>query len=241
MRRATFIASVLAVAGSSTVSGVLPVSIQSPALAQAPAEPVPTPAPEAPPAMEPAPEAGAEAEKAPAEPPPLGIAPPPAAIPSETPTPTSPPSVPVPFVVPPTEYVIPEQGEFGPLIRVMPAHRVAMMEAGQTIPETDALTTQAAVLLVQLTGQYLEDAPRIAELTIKTCATIRLSKGAASPFELMQAAIHAKRPAPAKPPRPRQYDKFAAAYLKARVKEGKDHAGAIAEIQGAPVAPPAPR
>ncbi|WP_406697070.1 hypothetical protein V5E97_39405 [Singulisphaera sp. Ch08] len=229
MKHATFMASLVVVAASTAAEGWLPISIQTPAVAQAPADP--PPAPEMPPAMEP--------EPAPTEPPPVDLTPAPAQLPSATPSPTAPP--PLPFVVPPTEFVAPEQGEFAPVLRVVPAHRLAMMEAGRPLPETDPLVARSAVMLAQLTGHYLEDAPRIVDLTIKACAAVRLAKSTASPLELLEGALNAKRPAKANATRPRQFEKFATSYRIARLEGGKDHAGAIAEIQGTPAAPPAPR
>lgn len=225
MRRVTLMASLVAVAASAGVGEWLPFSILTPAVAQAPAEP------EMPPTVEPNPP--------PAEPPPVDFAPAPAPLPSATPAPTTPP--PLPFVVPPTEFVAPEQGEFGPVLRVMPAHRIAMMEAGRPLPETDPLVARSAVALTQLTGKYLEDAPRIVDLTIKTCAAIRLAKGTASPLDLMDGALHLKRPTTTNGSRPRQFEKFATAYRNARLAGGKDHAKAMVEIQGPAVPQPAPR
>ncbi|SIO66113.1 hypothetical protein SAMN05444166_7963 [Singulisphaera sp. GP187] len=218
-------ASMLAVAASATLDEVLPFPLQTRAVAQAPAEPAPEPAPE----MSPAP----------AEPPPVEVPPAPVPLPPAGSASTTPPTL--PFVVPPTEFVAPEQGEFGPVLKVVPAHRLAMMEAGRLLPETDPLVARSAVVLYQMTGKYLEDAPRIVELTIKTCAAIRLANGVASPLELLDGALKSKRPAKGDGTRPREFEKFATGYRQARLEGRKDHAGAIAEIQGTPGSPPPPR
>jgi hypothetical protein len=227
-------ASLVAVAATGALGDTLPIAAPTAAVAHAPAEAVPAPAPE----KDEAAEAAPPEPLAPTPVPVPAPAPAPAPVPAANPVP--PPPAPIPFTIPPTALASPDQGEYALVLRVQPAHQVAMMEAGRVLPETDPLVARAAGLLSQLTAKYLEDAPRIADLTIKTTAAIRAAKGSASPIEIMESAVNLPRPAGSSGVGFRRYDTFAERYRKARVEGGKDHAGAIGSPQGsaAPAAKP---
>jgi hypothetical protein len=226
MRRTTLMASLVAMATAAAADDTLPVSVPAPAEAQSPAEPAqekatsPDPAPPETPSAPPAPVVVPVPAPArvtnPAPPPPVPV----------------PVPVPVPAFVPPTEFAAPGPGEYAPVLRVQPAHRIAMMEAGRELPETDPLVARAAGDLSQLTARYLEDAPRIADLAIRTTAAIRAANRPASPLEMMEAALNSRRPAGIKGVGPRLFQSFAELYRKVRVEQGQDHAGAIDAIQG---------
>lgn len=134
----------------------------------------------------------------------------------------------------PTEHVPPNLPVFGTLEVVDPAHRLAMLEADKPLPEADPLIARAANLLSGLTANYVEDAPRIAELTARATAAIRASKRPASPLEIMEGALLWKRPASSKGNIPRRYEGELAAYLRLRIEGKKDHAAALSVMRGTP-------
>src|SRR4051812_28962734 len=174
-----------------------------------------TPAPTAP--------APAADQAPPAEPPqpaetPVQPVPAPAAAPAP-----GPPPAPLPAPAQP-EFVSPRQGVYGPLIPVPPAQRIAMLETGGPVPATDPVAIQAAGLLAGLTARYVEDAPRIAELTIRTCKAVRAADRPASPLEMLDAALRWKRPARPGGNVPRRFEGYAALYKKLRVEETRSHA-----------------
>lgn len=218
MRRVSLLSLLLAVAALAAVEAQIPTTDPQDATAAQPAAPE-TPAP-------------AEA----------------VATPPELPAPTAAATVvvpeepvePLPVAPPIADFVSPHQGTFGPLLRVPPAQKLAMMEAGEAGAVDEPLVARTAYLLAQLTGRYVEDAPRIAELTIRSCRAIRAGKGAASPLEMMEAAEVWKRPAGYPGNVPRRYEGYAALYRKLRVEEKKNHAEALALIEGAPPPPPPP-
>jgi hypothetical protein len=123
---------------------------------------------------------------------------------------------------------------------VVPAYQIAMVEANQSLPGDDPLIAKAAVLLSQLTAGYIEDAPRIAELTIQMAQAIRASNRPASPLEIMDGALQWKRTSVGNVPR--KYEAFANAYGKWRVDGKKDHAQAMSLMnpKAAPGRPTAP-
>ena len=101
-----------------------------------------------------------------------------------------------------------------------------MMEAGRDLPETDPLVARAATVLTGLTAGFVEDAPRIVDLTIKTTAAIRTAKGAASPLELMETALNSKRPAGSLAVGPRRFNAFVTLYREAAIGNQRDAAPA---------------
>jgi hypothetical protein len=64
-----------------------------------------------------------------------------------------------------------------------------MLEAGQTMPPNDPRVGDMAALLTRLTAMYIEDAPRIAEMTIKAVGGLQAVNQAVSPSELLTGAI----------------------------------------------------
>lgn len=231
MRRTRLVASLIAVTATTiAVDDPLPFALgRARAMAQAPADTATEP-PE--PLKD---EAPPDPSETPATPVPAPVPVPasaPETAPGEKPVPSPAPPLPVPPVplVPP-EFAAIGPGEFAAVVQVQPAHRVAMMEAGREVPETDPLVARASVVLTGLTAKFLEDAPRIADVSIRTTAAIRKAKGAASPLELMEAALNSKRPADAPAIGPRRFDAFATRYRKARIEQGKDHAAALRELQ----------
>jgi hypothetical protein len=105
-----------------------------------------------------------------------------------------------------------------------------MMEAGVVMPANDPRVRTAALLLERLTAGYVEDAPRIAELTVRVCGQVRAKDRPASPLEMLEGALHWPRPAALRPDVPRQFERFAALYRQQRVEKGLDHAAAISAL-----------
>jgi hypothetical protein len=110
-----------------------------------------------------------------------------------------------------------------------------MLEAGQPVPVTDLRVTAAAIVLEQLTATYVEDAPRIAELTIHAVQQVRAANQAASPLEMLVGATEWKGPGGRRGNVPREFEQFAALYRTARIA-GKDRAAALSQMQ--PAGPP---
>jgi hypothetical protein len=112
-----------------------------------------------------------------------------------------------------------------------------MAEANVVMPANDPRVQSAAVLLERLTAGYVEDAPRISELTVRVCRQIQAAHRPASPFEMLDGALHWPRAATSRPDTPRQFERFATDYWNQRVKNGRDHAAAISAL-AAPKAGP---
>jgi hypothetical protein len=152
----------------------------------------------------------------------------PAAVP---PTPAAPVPPPPSLLVEPRETdLVPGQPFFGSTFEIGPAHRLAMMEAGQDIAANDPRVASAALRLERLTAGYVEDAPRIAELTFRVCDQIRAANRPASPFQMLDGALYWPRPAALPATAPRQFERYAAFYRQARVVKGLDHAAAISAL-----------
>jgi hypothetical protein len=167
----------------------------------------------------PAPAASPEPEPAPAAEP--------AAVPPAPPQAPPPP----PLLITPRETdFIPDQPHFGPPIPITPAHRLAMLEANVVMPADDPRVRSAAVLLERLTAGYVEDAPRISELTVRVCRQIQSANHPASPFEMLDSALRSPRAASVRPDAPRQFERFATDYLNQRVKNGRNHGAAISAL-----------
>jgi hypothetical protein len=130
----------------------------------------------------------------------------------------------------------PEQPPYGRVLRPNPAQDLAMLEAGQSVLATDPQVAAAAVLLERLTAAYVEDAPRIAELTIHVVQQVRAANQAASPMELLAGAIQWKGPGGRRGNVPREFGQFAALYRTGRIA-GKDHATTLTQMQPAGTAP----
>ncbi|MGE5754734.1 MAG: hypothetical protein ACM35G_03305 [Planctomycetaceae bacterium] len=152
----------------------------------------------------------------------------PGAVPP-TPAASGPPPPPLP-VEPREPGQVPGQPTFGPAFEIVPAHRLAMMEAGQALPANDPRVASAARRLERLTAGYVEDAPRIAELTFRVCGQIRAANRPATPSHMLDGALHWSRPATLPPAAPRQFERYAALYRQARVVKGLDHAAAISAL-----------
>ncbi len=108
-----------------------------------------------------------------------------------------------------------------------------MLEADAPVFEDDPLVARASFLLAQSTARYIEDAPRIAELTIRVCNAIRAKKGSVSPLEMLEASGSWTRPSGSSGAIPRRFEHYAARYRALRIDEGKDHAQALTAIQAA--------
>jgi hypothetical protein len=111
-----------------------------------------------------------------------------------------------------------------------------MMEAGRPLFPNDPAVAAAAILLTQATAGFIEDAPRIAELTARVVGEIRAANQPASPFEMLVGSTQWKRPPRTRGDVPRKFEEFAALYRKLRKGEGKDHATALSLMQPAPPA-----
>lgn len=137
------------------------------------------------------------------------------------------PSIAIPTFV----LVRPDQPQYGPTIPPSPAHSVAMLEAGGPTLGDDPRVRSAAFLLEQLTASYVEDAPRISELTIRMVREIRARDQAASPFEMMVGATHWKRSPSLRGNIPRKFQEFTRLYRSIRIEQGKDHSTALSLMQ----------
>ncbi len=113
-----------------------------------------------------------------------------------------------------------------------------MLEAGQPVFAGDPRVAVAAVLLAQLTAAYIEDAPRIAELTTGVVQRIRAAKQPASPLEMLVGAAQWNGQRGQRGNVPRKYEEFARLYRTGRL-EGKDHAAALSLMQPPGSSPPA--
>jgi hypothetical protein len=136
-----------------------------------------------------------------------------------------------------------DQPVYGPLYPPSPAQNLAMLEAGGPVFPNDPRVRSAAVLLTQLTGNYVEDAGRISELTIHVVRELHAARQAASPLEVLVGATQWKRPAGTRPcgSVPREFEEFAARYRKLRLEGSHDHATTLSLMQGpAPVPSEAP-
>ncbi len=142
---------------------------------------------------------------------------------------------PAPVVVPPpsppAEFQLAPQPVYGPLRPIVPAHRLALLEERRPIEASDPGVARFADLLEKLTARYVEDAPRIEELTTAVCQAIRASNKPAAPSEILEGALAWKRPADTRADVPRRFSDFARRYRALRVKEGKDHKAALSALQ----------
>jgi hypothetical protein len=110
-----------------------------------------------------------------------------------------------------------------------------MLEAAQPVFATDPRVAAAAVLLERSTAAYVEDAPRIAELTLRVVQQVRAANQAASPMEMLEGAIQWRDPGGRRGNLPRKFAHFAILYRTARIA-GQDHATALSQMQ--PPGPP---
>jgi hypothetical protein len=131
----------------------------------------------------------------------------------------------------------PESPPYSRVRRASPAQDVAMLDAGQPVFASDPRVATAAVLLERLTAVYVEDAPRIAELTIHVVRQVRAAKQVATPLEMLDAATRWKGPAGPRGNVPREFEQFAALYRSGRLA-GKDHATTLSEMQAPATAAP---
>ena len=152
-------------------------------------------------------------------------APAPAAVPV-TPEASAPPLVALPAV----GFFRPDQSPFGAQFPASPAQGLAMMEAGRPLFPNDPWVAAASTLLSQATASYVEDAPRIAELTVRIVGEVRAANQPASPLEMLAGAIQWKRSPNTPGNIPRKFEEFAGRYRKLR-SEGKDHATALSSMQ----------
>jgi hypothetical protein len=106
------------------------------------------------------------------------------------------------------------------------------MEVGRPLFPNDPWVASAAALLSQATANYVEDAPRIAELTARVVLRLRAANQAASPLEMLVGATQWKRSPNTPGNIPRKFIEFAELYGKLR-SEGKDHATTLSLMQPA--------
>jgi hypothetical protein len=132
----------------------------------------------------------------------------------------------------------PEESPYGSVLRPIAAQEVAMLEAGRPVLASDPQVATAAFLLSALTAVYVEDAPRIATLTVRTVRRIRAANQPASPLEMLAGAVQWTGPSGPRGNLPRKFEEFAGLYLKQRT-EGQDHSSALARMQ--PAVPSGPR
>jgi hypothetical protein len=133
----------------------------------------------------------------------------------------------------------PEQPPYARVLRPSPAQDVAMLEAGEPVFATDARVAAAAALLERLTAVYVEDAPRIAALTLHVVQQVRAAKQAASPMEMLAGATQWAGPGSGRGNVPRKFERFAALYRAGRIA-GQDHAATVAQMQPPPPPPATP-
>jgi hypothetical protein len=156
---------------------------------------------------------------------------------------TAPPATPAPpppqvAVAPPPEWALVPQPVYGPRRPPMPAHQLALVETRTPVPANDPVVAGFARILSQLTARYIEDAPRIAELTASACEQIRAANHPASPVEIMEGALQWPRPKGSRPDVPRKYWQYIEQYRTLRIKGGKDHKAALSELIPAPASSP---
>jgi|GEM_PF-5840056 len=138
----------------------------------------------------------------------------------------------VSLLIPPNEFAPPNPPIFGSLQRITPAHRLAMLEANRSLYANDPLVKATMDRLERLTGQYIEDAPRIVELTARVVNAVRASNRPASPFEILDGALASKSQARPGETSPRRYQRYMSDYRRLRVDEKKAHGDALAIMQG---------
>jgi hypothetical protein len=121
-----------------------------------------------------------------------------------------------------------------------PAARLATLEAGGDLVADDERIGQAARLLERTTAVFIEDAPRIAELTARVCEEIRAGGRSSSPFEILQGAQFWRLPPGNWGSVPRRFEHFAADYRILRIEGKRDHAQALSALGAvAPITMPA--
>jgi hypothetical protein len=160
------------------------------------------------------------------EPPPPGAAPEPASMapapaPADAPAPDvsapkAPEPPPIAIDVLPPGFPRLDQPHYGPLLPPSPALSVAMLEAGGPMFGDDPRVASAAGLLTQLTATYVEDAPRIAELTVRVVRELRAANQAVTPIAMMEEATRWKRPPGERGNIPRRFEAFARLYRESR-------------------------
>ena len=109
-----------------------------------------------------------------------------------------------------------------PVEGVAPAHRLAIVESGGVfIPSNDPRVGQVAQRLERLTAVYVEDAPRIADLTESACGALRAAKVPVSRIEMLDDALAARPASTSLGNFPRLYERFAASYQLSRLAPPK--------------------
>jgi hypothetical protein len=159
-------------------------------------------------------------------------APPPAAETPESAPPSPPPAPapPAPAPPPPPPLELPAPAAIGIVTEPAPVLRIAELEAGGEITADNPRIAESARLLDRVSAVFIEDAPRIAELTAGACRAIRAGNGASSPFEILEGALLWRRPPGTWGSVPRRFEVFAAQYRKLRTVGGRDHAQALAAL-----------
>jgi hypothetical protein len=126
---------------------------------------------------------------------------------------------------------------------IAPVYRISMLEANQPLPASSPLVVRFAELLEKLTAGFVEDAPRIVDLTVRATMAIRATKQPASPLEIMEAALAWDRAPRTVRTTPRSFENYIATYRKLRIKEKKDHAQTLGLMHvpaPTPTPPPPP-
>ncbi|WP_422925240.1 hypothetical protein [Singulisphaera sp. PoT] len=135
------------------------------------------------------------------------------------------------LLIAPDEFTPPNPPIFGPDLRIVPAHRLAMIEANRPLPASDPLVIATAERLERLTATYFEDAPRIVELTAQAVKSIRSTNQTASPFEVFDAALTWKPSVRIGSNYPRRFSRFLAEYRRLRIDEKKSHADTLKALE----------
>jgi hypothetical protein len=138
---------------------------------------------------------------------------------------------PVPLAVPYQVFLRPEQAQYGAILPPGPAQSLAIAEAGGAVFAGDPGVAGVAALLSQLTASYVEDAPRIAAITLRIVREIRAVDQDCSPVEVLAGAVGWRRPPQRRGDLPRQFERFAAEYRRLRIDGKKDHAAALSLMQ----------
>jgi hypothetical protein len=147
------------------------------------------------------------------------------------------PPVPAPPSPPPLE--LPAPAAIGIVTEPLPAPRIAELEAGGEIDADDPRIGESARLLDRVSAVFIEDAPRIAELTAGACRAIRAGDRPSSPFEILEGALLWRQPLGPRGVVPRRFEVFAAQYRRLRIVGGRDHAQTLAALGAvAPAANP---
>jgi len=156
----------------------------------------------------------------------------PGPVPTPSPAPVAPEVSPPPLApIPISGFLVADPPYQGPFLGPGPALGLAILEVGRALPADDPAVASVSAVLTQLTAVYVEDAPRIAELTSRVVQRIRAANRAASPLEMLVGATRWGRADVASGNVPRKFEEFARLYQDGRIQGGRDHAATINLMQ----------